>query len=79
MSNSPLGPEPLGRNQVFLAAREPFAVQAGEEIGLTLRFSKQGDMIAWTFNPPGGQPRQKLSTFNALPLGAAELRRGAGC
>ena len=76
MTNSPLDPGRIGRNQVFLAARTPFAVAAGDAIGFALRFAPAGDLIGWTITPPGGQPRQKLSTFNSLPLPPQTLGGG---
>ena len=72
MTNSPLADQRIARNPVFLAARESFAVQPGETIGLSLRFRKEGEPIAWTLTPPGGAARQKLSTWNSIVLGEGD-------
>jgi protein arginine N-methyltransferase 1 len=73
MTNSPLAGERIARNQIFLSARESFAVKAGEVAEVTLRCRKEGDMIGWTITPPGGAPRQKLSTFAAVVLSERDL------
>ena len=72
MTNSPLAGQRIARNQIFLAAREPFALGKGETAQVTLRCRKEGDMIGWTITPPGG-PKQKLSTFNSLVLNKRDL------
>jgi type I protein arginine methyltransferase len=68
MTNSPLAAPRIARHQIFLAARDPFAVRPGEAVEVALRCRKEGDVIGWTIQPPGGAPRQKLSTFNAMAL-----------
>ncbi len=73
MTNSPLAQQRIARNQIFLAAREPFALRAGETAHVTLRCRKEGDMIGWTITPPGGGKRQKMSTFNAVILHENDL------
>ena len=73
MTNSPLSGQRIARVQIFLAAREPFAVRKGEVVKVTLRCLKEGDLISWTITPPGGGAKQKLSTFNAIVPGERGL------
>lgn len=81
MTNSPLAAQRIARNQIFLAAREPFALRVGETVAVSLRCRKEGDMIGWTITPPGtppnGAPRQKLSTFGAVVLSERDLAGAA--
>lgn len=72
MTNSPLAKRRIPRNQVFLAASEPFDLRAGESFAFTLRFRKEGALIAWTITPPEGK-RQKLSTWNSMIFGDGDL------
>jgi len=78
MTNSPLAERRIARNQVFLAARESFALRGDETARISLTCRKEGAMIGWSITPPNGQPRQKLSTFNALVLGDEDLPRAGG-
>lgn len=78
MTNNPLVPESIRRSQAFLPAQESFAVEAGDEIGVTLRFRADDTMISWTIQPPGGARRQQLSTFNSTVLTPADLIKQPG-
>lgn len=73
MTNNPLDPESIRRSQAFLPAQESFAVEAGDEIGVSLRFRADDTLIAWSITPPGGARRQQLSTFNSTVLTPADL------
>ena len=73
MTNSPLAERRIARNQVFLAAREPFPVEVGDTIEIALRFRQEGSLIAWSITPPGSKRRQKLSTWNSMILSDADL------
>lgn len=73
MTNNPLAPDSICRSQAFLPALESFDVDAGDEIGVSLRFRADDTLIAWTIQPPGGARRQQLSTFNSMVLTPAEL------
>ncbi len=78
MTNHPLAPESIRRSQAFLPARESFAVEAGDEIDVSLRFRADDTLIAWTITPPGGGRRQQLSTFNSAVLTPADLVKQPG-
>lgn len=78
MTNSPLAPDSIRRAQAFLPAQESFAVEAGDEIGVALRFRAEDNLIAWTIIPPGGAPRQQMSTFNSMILTPADLAGDSG-
>jgi hypothetical protein len=73
MTNNPLAPDSIRRAQAFLPALESFAVEAGDEIGVSLRFRADDTLIAWSIRPPGGARRQQLSTFNSTVLTPADL------
>lgn len=78
MTNNPLSPDSIRRSQAFLPAQESFAVEAGDEIGFTLRFRADDTMISWNIQPPGGARRQQLSTFNSTVLTPGDLVKEAG-
>lgn len=73
MTNNPLAPDSIRRSQAFLPAQNSFAVEAGDEIGVSLRFRADDTLIAWSIQPPGGARRQQLSTFNSTVLTPADL------
>ncbi|MFC3098031.1 class I SAM-dependent methyltransferase [Alteraurantiacibacter palmitatis] len=77
MTNSPLAEGHIARSNVFLPCLQSFAVKAGDIVGVSLRFTTAGDMIAWTVTPPGGKP-QKMSTWNSRILTQADLAADAG-
>ena len=77
MTNSPLAAPRIARVQIFLAARQPFAVAKGEVVKVSLRCLKEGDLIGWSITQPGGA-KQKLSTFNAIVPGKRGLGEPAG-
>lgn len=78
MTNSPLDPASIRRSQAYFPTLESFAVNAGDEIGITLRFAADGDPIAWTIQPPRNAKRQRLSTFNARALAPEDMSRDQG-
>jgi type I protein arginine methyltransferase len=78
MTNSPLDPASIQRSQAFFPAESSFAVEAGDEVRVTLRFRADDTMIGWTIQPPGGVPAHKLSTFNSTVLTPAELVKDSG-
>lgn len=78
MTNSPLDPASIQRPQAFFPARESFAVEAGNEVRVSLRFMAENNIIAWSIEPPGGAPVQKLSTFNSTVMTPADLVRDSG-
>lgn len=78
MTNSPLDPASIQRPQAFFAARESFAVAAGDEIRILLRFRADDNTIAWTIHPPGSGAAHKLSTFNSRVLSPADLAQDSG-
>ena len=73
MTNNPLAPDSIRRSQAFLPAQESFAVEAGDQIGISLRFRADDTLIAWSIQPPCGTRRQQLSTFNSTVLTPADL------
>ncbi len=73
MTNSPLDPATINRPQAFFPVIDPFQVEAGDTVKLTIRFRHDVGMIAWTFEPPGDAPRQKLSTWEGTVLTPADL------
>jgi protein arginine N-methyltransferase 1 len=75
MTNNPLSPDSIGRSQAFLPAQQSFPVEAGDEIAVSLRFRWDDTLISWTIQPPGGAPRQQLSTFNSTVLTPADVVR----
>ncbi|MFC3100219.1 methyltransferase domain-containing protein [Altererythrobacter lauratis] len=77
MTNSPLAEARIARSNVFLPCLEAFPVKAGDMVGISLRFTSAGDMIAWTVTPPGGKP-QKMSTWNSRILTQADLAADEG-
>jgi protein arginine N-methyltransferase 1 len=78
MTNNPLAPESIRRSQAFLPAQQSFAVEAGDEVGVTIRFRADDTMISWTIQPPGTSPRQQMSTFKSTVLTAADLVKDPG-
>ena len=78
MTNNPLAPESINRSQAFLPAQESFAVEAGDEIGVTLRFRADDTLISWTILPPRGGKRQQMSTFRSTALTPADLVKEPG-
>jgi len=73
MTNNPLAPDSIGRSQAFLPAQESFMVEAGDAIGVSVRFRADDTMISWTIQPPHGARKQTLSTFNSTVLTPADL------
>jgi protein arginine N-methyltransferase 1 len=73
MTNNPLAPDSIQRSQAFLPASESFAVEAGDQIGVSIRFRADDTMISWTIQPPHGAPRQQMSTFKSTVLSPADL------
>jgi len=78
MTNSPLASESIRRAQAFLPAGESFPVEAGDVVGVTLRFRADDNLIAWTLVPPGGAPRQQMSTLRSMILNPADLLHESG-
>lgn len=73
MTNSPLAPESIRRSQAFLPAQESFAVAAGDQIRIALRFRADDTLISWRIEPPGGAPAQQMSTLKSTILTPADL------
>lgn len=73
MTNNPLASDSIQRSQAFLPASESFAVEAGDQIGVSIRFRADDTMISWTIQPPNGAPRQQMSTFKSTVLSPADL------
>jgi protein arginine N-methyltransferase 1 len=78
MTNNPLAPESIRRSQAFLPAEQSLMVEAGDEIRVAIRFRADDTMISWTIQPPGGTPRQQMSTFNSTVLTPADLVKERG-
>ncbi len=78
MTNSPLDPASIQRPQAFFPALESVAVEAGDEVRVSLRFMAENNIVAWTIQPPGGAAVQKLSTFNSTVMTPADLVRDSG-
>lgn len=75
MTNSPVDPASIQRSQAFFPAQESFAVIAGDEIAISLRFRADGEEIAWTIRPPGGTRPHRMATFNSRALAPQDLAR----
>ncbi|GAB4475539.1 MAG: hypothetical protein OHK0018_06230 [Erythrobacter tepidarius] len=73
MTNNPLVDESIRRSQAFLPAEESFPVEAGDAVGVTVRFRADDTMISWTIQPPGQTKRQQMSTFKSTVLTPADL------
>ena len=78
MTNSPLSPASIGRSNAFLAARAPFAASRGEPIAVSIRIRHDEHLIAWTIQPPGELPRQKLSTWASRIVAPVDLAPKGG-
>lgn len=78
MTNDPRAAHSIRRAQAFCPAAESFAVRAGDAIRVAFRFRADDTLSAWTITPPGGAPRQQLSTFNATLITPADLVRDSG-
>lgn len=78
MTNSPLDPASIQRPQAFFPAHESFAVEAGDEVRITLRFRADDHMVSWTIQPPGKAAAHKLSTFNSTVMTPADLVKDSG-
>ena len=78
MTNSPLAADSIGRSNAFFAAREAFAVTAGDVIDISFRIRPAEHLIAWTIQPPGDAPRQKLSTWAGQILAPVDLQPKGG-
>lgn len=74
MTNSPLDEASIGRSNAFFAARDPFAVTAGDPIAISFRLRPDDNLIAWTIQPPGGLPKHKLSTWAGQILAPVDLQ-----
>ena len=74
LTNSPIEHGAIARNQVFLPVREPIALQAGEEVEVSLRFRFDSELFGWSVRGPDGR-RQKMSTFKSTILSDADLGR----
>ncbi|TIX48966.1 methyltransferase domain-containing protein [Alteraurantiacibacter aquimixticola] len=73
MTNSPLSPEAIERNNVFLPCNEPFDAAAGDLIEVDLRFRDDGEMIAWSVTPANGGAKQSMSTWKSKILTQADM------
>lgn len=73
MTNNPMTPDSIQRSQAFLPASASFAVEGGDQIGVSIRFRADDTMISWTIQPPHGAPRQQMSTFKSTVLSPADL------
>lgn len=78
MTNSPLDPASIQRPQAFFPARESFAVDAGDEVRISLRFRADDDVISWTIQPPGDAAAHKLSSFNSTIMTPEDLVKDSG-
>lgn len=78
MTNNPFDEATIRRAQAFLPAAESFDVKEGEQIGVSLRFRSDDNLIAWTITPPNGGSAQKLTTFNNTVITPADMVEESG-
>lgn len=78
MTNSPLSDKSIERLQVFLAAEQPFDVKQGDTVEIALKWRPDDSIMAWTIQPPGDAPKQKMSTWNSTILSASDLACQSG-
>ena len=75
MTNSPLDPQSIGRDQAFLPLARPVSVAAGDTVAVSLRADPVNDLITWTVTPPGGAA-QTMSTWKSRVLTPQDLVTG---
>lgn len=72
MTNSPVAGQRLDRPNAFFPVAEPFAVQAGEIVGVSLHADHEANLYTWTVVQPDGT-RQRQSTWRSRILGSEDL------
>lgn len=75
MTNAPHDPASIQRSQAFFPAEASFAVEAGDEVAISLRFRADGGEIAWSIQPPRDSKPHRLATFHARVLTPQDLAR----
>ncbi|MCK0127179.1 methyltransferase [Erythrobacter sp. F6033] len=68
MTNSPLDPESIKRSQAFFPVVEPFEVNEGDVVAVTLRIRPDGNLYAWNVAPPDGATTLKQSNWGSTIL-----------
>lgn len=75
MTNSPLDPQSITRDQAFLPLARPCEVREGDEVAVTLRADPANSLITWTVTVPGA-PAQTMSTWKSRVLTPQDLVTG---
>ena len=74
MTNSPVAERPIQRPQAFLPIGEVIAVNAGEEIAVTVMARPRDEVTAWVVETSSGRTCRH-STWRGLPLSPADIAR----
>lgn len=81
LSNSPLAPDSMRRNNIFLPLAQPVSLTQGDPMRIAVSVAPSSAMINWqveVLSGRGGAVRKALfqhSTFKGLCLSAADLKR----
>lgn len=73
MTNSPLAPSPINRDQVFLAFDRPLAISTGDTIRASVNIRHDIGTIAWTAHNIRTGERRRQTTWRSQILGEAAL------
>jgi len=77
MTNSPLAPDPISRNQVFLAFDQPMAVSAGDTVAVTVSLRHESGTLAWTVRNLRSGEMARQTTWRSQILAEADLAKPA--
>lgn len=77
MTNSPLNPMSIGRDQLFLPAKAPIMVKKGDIVKVSIRADPLEKLITWTIAPTGGTA-QTMSTWKSRVLTQQDLLASNG-
>ena len=77
MTNSPLDAVSIERLQVFLPFSQPFDAAQGDRYSAAIRWRPDENLLSWSVKPPGGAPKQKMSTWKSTIVGPADLAGGS--
>ena len=76
MTNSPLDPGRIRRDQVFLPFARPLPVNKGDSVAVTLGFRHDNSLIAWTAHNRASNQKRRHTTWASMILSEAD-RHGA--
>lgn len=73
MTNSPLEPGAIDREQAFLPFDQPIAVTVGDMLEVTVAIRHDTGMIAWSIHVPATGHRQRQSNWESLIVNRAPV------